>query len=125
MSEISLMTSPATLKTAENSYYGKLKTPRTSEVPPAEYDPSKIKNYAQIEAKAKEFEAVFISEMMKPMFESVEVDPMFGGGNSEEIFRGMLTQEYGKKIAETKSIGVADFVKRELIRIQQETQHGK
>lgn len=124
MSEISLMTSPAALKTAESSYYGHLRTPRTTDVPFEEIDPSKIKNYEQIDAKAKEFEAVFISEMLKPMFESVEVDPLFGGGNSEEIFRGMLVQEYGKKIAETKGIGIADFVKRELIRIQQEAQHG-
>lgn len=124
MSELSLMTSPTVQKTAENSYYGKLRTPRTDDVPFAEIDPSKVKNYAQIEAKAKEFESVFIAEMMKPMFEGIEVDPMFGGGNSEEIFKGMLVQEYGKKIAETKSIGIADFVKRELIRIQQEAQHG-
>ncbi len=125
MSEISMMTSPAALKTAESSYYGKLRMPRTDDVQPAEIDPSKIRNYDQIDAKAKEFEAVFLSEMMKPMFESVEVDPLFGGGQGEEIFRGMITQEYGKEIAGTKSIGLADFVKRELIRIQQEAQHDR
>jgi hypothetical protein len=37
----------------------------------------------------------------------------------------MLIQEYGKKIAQTGSIGLADFVKKELIRIQQETSHDK
>lgn len=124
MSDTSLITSLSMAPKAESSYYGKLREPRSNEVPLEEIDPSKIPNYAAIDAKAQEFEAVFVAEMMKPMMESVEVDPLFGGGNSEEIFRGMLTQEYGKKIAETKSIGIADFVKRELIRIQQEAQNG-
>lgn len=113
------------LKQAENSYYGNLQTPRTADVPLAKIDPSKIKNYNQLAAKAQEFEAVFLAEMFKPMFESVDVDPMFGGGQGEEMFRSMLVQEYGKEIAQTKGIGLADFVKRELIRIQQETQHDK
>lgn len=102
-----------------------LRAPRTADVPLPEIDPSQVRNYDKIAAKAKEFEAVFLSEMMKPMFEGVDVDPLFGGGNSENIFRGMLTEEYGKKIAETKSIGIADFVMRELIRVQQETEHGR
>ena len=112
------------MKQAENSYAKALQTPRSDTVPLAEIDPSKIKNYDQIDAKAREFEAVFLAEMMKPMFESVDVDPLFGGGQAEDIFRGMQVQEYGKQIAETKGIGLADFVKRELIRIQQSSQEG-
>ena len=112
------------MKQAENSYAKALQTPRSDTVPFEKIDPSKIKNYDQIDAKAREFEAVFLAEMMKPMFESVDVDPLFGGGQAEDIFRGMQVQEYGKQIAETKGIGLADFVKRELIRIQQNTQEG-
>lgn len=124
LSMITTQTDPV-LKQAESSYYGKLRMPRVDDTPLQDIDPAKVKNYDQIVAKAQEFESVFISEMLKPMFESVEVDPLFGGGNSEEIFRGMLVQEYGKKIAEAKGIGIADFVKRELIRIQQEAQNGR
>ncbi|HEY0901128.1 MAG TPA: rod-binding protein [Micavibrio sp.] len=101
------------------------RTPRTADVPAAKIDPSQIKNYDQIVAKAKEFEAVFITEMMKPMFESVDVDPLFGGGNGEDIYRGMMTQEYGKKIAEHKSLGLADYVTSALIRAQEESKHGQ
>lgn len=72
----------------------------------------------QIEFVAKEFEAVYISEMMKPMFEGIKTDGPFGGGKGEEIFRGILLQEYGKMMAETGQIGIADAVKDELIRMQ-------
>lgn len=107
------------------SSHDMLRTPRMADVQLPEIDPSTVKNYDKITAKAKEFESVFLAEMMKPMFESVEVDPLFGGGNAENIFRGMLTEEYGKKIASTKGIGIADYVTRELIRAQQEAEHGR
>ncbi|MEK7802443.1 MAG: rod-binding protein [Pseudomonadota bacterium] len=68
---------------------------------------------------AKDFEAVFITEMMKPMFESIEVDDTFGGGKGEEVFRGLLTQEYGKMFSQKGGIGLAAHVQSELIKIQE------
>jgi Rod binding domain-containing protein len=76
------------------------------------------KDKNRIDQAAKEFEAVFIAEMMKPMFEGIDVSPPFGGGKAEEIFRSILLQEYGKNIASSNSIGVADHVKAELIKLQ-------
>ena len=73
---------------------------------------------------AKEFEAVFIAEMIKPMFENLETDGMFGGGKGEEVFRGMLLQEYGKKIAETGSVGLSDSVKQQMILMQEQANNG-
>lgn len=72
----------------------------------------------KIEAAARDFEAMFMAEMMKPMFESVDVDETFGGGKGEEIFRGFLREEYGKQIADIGSLGIADLVKEELIAMQ-------
>lgn len=77
-------------------------------------------NIEKAEAAAREFEAVFIAEMMKPMFEGISTDGEFGGGKGEEIFRGMLLQEYGKLISQTGSVGMADQVKDTMIRMQQE-----
>lgn len=72
-----------------------------------------------IEAVAQDFEAVFISEMIKPMFEELKTDGPFSGGKGEEVFRGMMLQEYGKIMAETGDIGIADEVKKTLISIQE------
>jgi Rod binding domain-containing protein len=80
---------------------------------------SNDKKAAQIDAVAKDFEAMFISEMMKPMFESIKPDARFGGGKGEEVFRGFMVEEYGKMMAETGQIGIADAVKQELIRMQE------
>ena len=82
------------------------------------------KEVKKIEAAAKDFEAMFVTEMMKPMFEQIKPNKMFGGGKGEEIFSGMMLQEYGKMMAETGQLGIADSVKQELIRMQAEASTG-
>jgi flagellar protein FlgJ len=74
---------------------------------------------AKLNAAAKDFEAVYMSEMLKPMFATVKTDTMFGGGKAEETFRSLLLQEYGKKIAETGGLGLSKYVKAEMIRMQE------
>lgn len=78
------------------------------------------KNINDIEASAQDFEAVFITEMLKPMFEGLELDAPFNGGKGEEVFNGFLLQEYGKMAAKTGTFGIADHVRRELINIQEQ-----
>ncbi len=68
---------------------------------------------------AQDFEAVFISEMIKPMFETVEVDDTFGGGKGEEVFRGLMVQELGKSLAKRGGLGLSDQVNAELLKLQE------
>lgn len=72
------------------------------------------------EEAAQEFEAVFIAEMIKPMFEGISTDGPFNGGKGEEVFRGMMIQEYGKMLSQTGNIGIASQVKDTMIRMQAE-----
>ena len=74
---------------------------------------------AKIDEAAQDFEAQFISQMMEGMFSTVETNEEFGGGEGEEMFRSLLTNEYGKLMARTGGIGVADHVKREMIKMQE------
>lgn len=73
----------------------------------------------QARASALEFEAVFISQMMQPMFEGVGNDPMFGGGQGEKMFNSMLVDEYGKIVSRSGGIGVADSVMESILKLQQ------
>lgn len=81
-------------------------------------DAAKSKDLKRAEAAAEDFEAVFISEMLKPMFQMVEVDDTFGGGKGEEVFRDMMVSEYGKMIAKQGGIGLSAQIKSELLRMQ-------
>lgn len=73
----------------------------------------------QVDKAAEDFEAMFLTQMMQPMFEGIPTDGMFGGGQSEEIYRSMMLDEYGKLIAKAGGIGVADHVRRELLKLQE------
>ena len=82
------------------------------------------KDMKHFDEVAQDFEAMFVTEMMKPMFAEIKPDKFFGGGKGEEIFSGMMLQEYGKMMAQTGQLGIADSVKQELIRMQTEIEEG-
>lgn len=69
--------------------------------------------------KAQEFEAVFLSQMLKPVFESIDTDGPFGGGQAEGMWRSLMVDEYGKSMAKAGGIGLADSVMSEMLRLQE------
>jgi Rod binding domain-containing protein len=71
-----------------------------------------------IDKNAKDFESMFMTQMLQPMFEGLGVDPTFGGGHGEEVMRSFLIQEYGKAIAQNGHLGIAAAVKDAMIRAQ-------
>lgn len=74
---------------------------------------------AKAEAVAQDFEAQFISSMLDTMFATIPTDGVLGGGQEEETYRSLLVNEYGKLIARQGGIGVADHVKREMMKLQE------
>lgn len=76
-------------------------------------------NRAKIREAAQEFESVFLGEMLRPVFEQLETDGLFGGGSGERMYRSLLVQEYGRAIARTGSVGVAEAVEREMLKLQE------
>ena len=68
---------------------------------------------------ADDFENTFVSQMVGMMFEGVQTDDTFGGGHGEDMFRSMLTNEYGKQITNRGGFGLADSVYKELLRAQE------
>ncbi|MFQ6017278.1 MAG: rod-binding protein [Kiloniellaceae bacterium] len=73
----------------------------------------------QLRRAAEEFEAVFLSRMLAPMFDALETDGLFGGGPGETLYRSLLVEEYGKAIARSGGIGIAAAVEREILRLQE------
>ena len=72
------------------------------------------------EKTAQDFESFFVGQMLEYMWEGVEVDPMFGGGHAEEMWRSMLNQEYGKHIAKSGGVGIASQVMTSMLRAQED-----
>ena len=88
-------------------------------------NPTKLPSTQSIESKkqartiADDFEAVFLGQMLKPMFEGIKPEAPFGGGNSEAMWRSMQIEEYGKAITKAGGIGIADSVYQEIIKLQE------
>ncbi len=76
----------------------------------------------QIAKVAKDFEAVFVNELMGAMFADIPTDGPFSGGPGEGIFRSMMIEHYSKSIVERGGFGLANAVKRELMRAQETAQ---
>lgn len=68
---------------------------------------------------AEQFEAVFLAQMLAPMFQGIKSDGPFGGGHAESIFRGLQVEEFGKAMAARGGIGLADTVMHEILSMQE------
>ena len=82
-------------------------------------DLAKRSDLNQMRKVAKDFEAVFISQMLQPMFQDLGAETPFGGGHGEDVWRSLQVQEYGKAITDAGGIGIADKVMREMIQMQE------
>ncbi len=67
----------------------------------------------------EEFEGFFLSQMLEHMFAGIDADGLFGGGHSERVWRSFLLQEYGKVIARSGGLGIADAVQGQLLSVQE------
>ena len=78
--------------------------------------PPKPKN---IEEAAQAFEQVFIAQMLSHMFSGIKSDGPFSGGFSEDLYRGLLTEEYGSIIARQGGLGFSDALKQQMLAMQE------
>jgi Rod binding domain-containing protein len=74
---------------------------------------------AKAKDAAQDFEAFFVTHAFEDMFAGISSDPLFGGGEAENMFQSFLLQEYGKTVAKAGGIGVADMVQRQLLQLQE------
>jgi peptidoglycan hydrolase FlgJ len=77
---------------------------------------------AAVKKAAQDFEAMFMSSMLESMTAGMKPDKVFGAGQGEQMFRSMLNQEYGKAMAATGTLGIADSIEREMLRMQEQGQ---
>ena len=76
----------------------------------------------QLRQQAEELEGVFLNTLVKEMFSSIDTDGAFGGGFSEETWRGIQAEEMANAMARAGGIGLADQLVADLIRLQEAAQ---
>ena len=74
---------------------------------------------AGIEAASRDFEAMFLAQMLQPMFAGLETDGPFGGGPGEAAFRDLLVSEYAREMSKSTRLGIAEAMTRTLLAAQE------
>ncbi len=81
--------------------------------------PAATSNVARAQKAGKEFEGVFVSQMLGQMFSGISTDGPFGGGQGEAMFRSLMLDEYGKQISAQGGIGLASHITTQLLKYQE------
>jgi flagellar protein FlgJ len=76
--------------------------------------PASGKDEAKLKQACRDFEAIFISDMMKKMRKTVPESGLISGGRAEEIFRDMRDDEISKDMSKSGGIGLSDMLYNEL-----------
>ncbi len=69
---------------------------------------------ARLREAARNFEAVFLHQLVKMMRATVEKSGLISGGRAEEIFQDMLDEEYAGALGRNANLGLADMIYKEL-----------
>ena len=70
---------------------------------------------------AKQFEAVFLTQLVDTMFSGLKTDGYFGGGHAEKMWRGFLVEHIAEAFAERGGVGIADSIKAQIIQMSERT----
>ena len=85
-------------------------------LPPA---PSAAAPTDRMHETAAAFEASFLAQMLKPMFEGLSTEAPFGGGEAEGTWRGFLVEQMAKQTVRAGGIGLADQVVAQMLKMQE------
>jgi flagellar protein FlgJ len=69
---------------------------------------------ARLKEACRDFEAIFLKQMLSAMKKTVDKSELINGGMAEDIFEDMLYDEYSKIMSKTGSFGLADLMFRQL-----------
>lgn len=64
----------------------------------------------ELEKACRNFESLFVNYMLQEMRETLPEESLFGGGQAEKIYTGMLDTEVSKNISQQRGIGLAKMI---------------
>ncbi|MCP4693297.1 MAG: hypothetical protein GY859_34975, partial [Desulfobacterales bacterium] len=65
---------------------------------------------AELKKACSEMTSLFVDQLFKAMRATVPESDLFGGGKAEEIYTGMLDQEYAKLMVQQETLGLSSRI---------------
>lgn len=76
---------------------------------------SVVEQKEKLREAAKDFEAIFVRQLLKNMRSTLMDGGMFGDGTAGEIYSDMMENALAEKISETGSLGLGEQLYRRLV----------
>lgn len=74
----------------------------------------KLSEKEKLDILAREFESIFLNQMLKTMRSTVQKSELINGGSSEEIFTAMLDEEMARQMAYKQNNGLSSALVEQL-----------
>lgn len=71
---------------------------------------------AKLKKISKDFEGVFLNQMVSAMRKTAPRNGYIKESYGEQVFQGMLDQEYANKIADSEELGLSKLIYEQLLR---------
>ena len=89
---------------------GARKLPEAGATPPAEM--------ARIRKAARDFEAIFLHQMLKAMRQASGHGKVLLGGTGQKFYQDMMDDELSKAMSQSGGLGLSDLLIRDIVRRQ-------
>ncbi len=81
-------------------------------------EPPKAVVHPELKKVAKQFESVFVNQIVGAMRKTVVKGGLVPESNAERIYQNLLDAEYSQNISESEQIGISNLIYQQLLRSQ-------
>ena len=79
----------------------------------------------ELEKACHQFESLFIKYMLQTMRDTIPENELFGGGQAEKIYTGMLDDEVAQSVSQQRGIGLAAMLYAQMASADKGENNGK
>jgi len=73
-------------------------------------------NREKLKKACTEFEALFMSQMLKSMRQTIPQTGFLGKGLGDDIYQGLMDQELSQKLSQNKGLGLGKVIYRQMLK---------
>lgn len=79
-------------------------------------EPKREEKHPEVRKAAKQFEALFVNQMVSAMRKTVVKGGLVPESNAERVYQSMLDSNYAEKMADTEQLGLSQMIYDHLLR---------
>ena len=87
-------------------------------------NPGRSKNHEQLESLSKQFESIFVQQLLKSMRSTVQKTGLFDS-HATNMYESLHDEEMSKLMTKQKGIGLADIIYKDLARLEEKIEQAR